>query len=504
MQCTVHGLKPLAPSNTAADTIALRLIKEIRDPKLLLRMNAISRSFEEVPEPLLPYSSIENDTFCLPKFSKLMTYRVIVGTVAEISELTHVNCSNKSLSQFYQYSVTAMHSSPSMPDSKPHFTHLFLDEAGQATEPQYECCNVYNCPYTDTIRSICAIQVLNPELYPKISIVLAGDHRQLGPQIVSEEARIGGLDNSLFERLIELPCYSDHPLSRKNIRRDPRPKLPYPYTPFANLYRNYRSHESILMVPSQLSYDSSLAACATGVHSISDAIADSVPVSFIGHNGHEDVADINVVTSWFNQTEVNLVLSQVSSLVNQTKVTIKAGEIAILTPFREQVLRIRRSLREAGFAAVGVGTVEDYQGAESRIVILSIVRTRERFLTADRASHLGLIHEKRRINVALTRAKELLLVIGHPHLMRQDESWRSWLAFCERHGTYTGYRIPEAPSAPQTFEDPPLISSLEKAYTFRESNTPSLGQANLTLDLYSDEAMILAGHAAQLALEDAE
>lgn len=348
----------------------------------------------------------------------------------------------------------------------------------------------------------------DPGFNQRISIVLAGDHRQLGPRILSEEARTNGLDISFFERLMTTqPCYTTHPLSRSILQKHPRPKLPYPHAPFSNLYRNYRSHEAILMIPSQLSYNSSLTACASNVHRISSAITDSIPVSFIGHNGSEDASDAmtDVVTSWYNQTEINLILHQVKSLVGQhnEQCTISPEEIAVLTPFREQVIRVRLALRKAGFHAVRVGTVEDYQGAESRIVIISIVRTQERFLQTDRAHSLGLIHEKRRTNVALTRAKELLVVIGHPSLMIKDDSWRSWLAFCERHHTYTGYKIANNGSSnPTSMVEMPLISSLEMAYTFRDTNRPSLGSNHLDPDAYSDEAMILAGHAAQVALEE--
>lgn len=126
----------LGPSNTAADTLALRLIAYLRAPKVLLRLNADSRSFEEVPESLLPFSNIENDSFSMPAFAELMAYRVIVGTLSEVSELSEVSCNNESLAQLEQFTMKSLHPGKRFPDPRPHFTHLFLDEAGQATAPE--------------------------------------------------------------------------------------------------------------------------------------------------------------------------------------------------------------------------------------------------------------------------------------------------------------------------------------------------------------------------------
>lgn len=126
----------VGPSNTAADTLALRLIAKIQVTKVLLRLNANSRSFEEIPEPLLPHSFIQNDRFCTPKFSDLMSYRVIVGTIAEVSDLVSIKCTNQCLAQLERFTMRSLHPQNRIPDSKPHFSHLFLDEAGQATEPE--------------------------------------------------------------------------------------------------------------------------------------------------------------------------------------------------------------------------------------------------------------------------------------------------------------------------------------------------------------------------------
>lgn len=353
--------------------------------------------------------------------------------------------------------------------------------------------------------------VIEPEPEQKVSIILAGDHQQLGPRVVSGEVRKSGLDQSLFERLANRSCYAKHPLSRKNLLAHPRPKLPYITPMFSNLFRNYRSHPSILMVPSQLSYNASLAACAENVSTFVESSPQSTPVFFIGHNGRESTADIENMTSWYNQKEINLIVAKIESLMGRADIEIKGEDIAVLAPFREQVVRLRRALRERHLSSVGVGSVEDYQGSEARVIIISIVRSEERFLKNDRLNGVGLIHERRRTNVALTRAKELLIVVGNPVLMSRDESWSPWLAFCRRHGTVevvgmdAGHDASANPGVLAASEIP-LISSLEIAYHYQAGQGSVLGDgaARREPSLYSDDAMILAGHAAQLVLGDTE
>lgn len=280
------------------------------------------------------------------------------------------------------------------------------------------------------------MQLVEPEAGQRVSIVLAGDHQQLGPHVLSVEARNGGLDCSLFERLISVPVYAEHPLSRRKMMRHSLPKVPYHYPPFIDLCRNYRSYKSILGIPSELSYNSSLIACAENVDTIAKAIQDQVPVSFIGHGGSEDSADLDIITSWYNETEIHLIVKKVKQLLQLNRAGILPRDIVMLAPFQEQVQRLRLALRTVKLGSIGVGTVEDYQGAESRIVILSIVRSSQKYLERDLRNGVGVINQKRRLNVALTRAKEMLVVVGNPDLLNMDADWKVWLSFCIHNRSY--------------------------------------------------------------------
>lgn len=169
--------------------------------------------------------------------------------------LVLAGCTNSALQRVESKVISTIHpSSRSNPPShpiKPHFTHLLVDEAAQATEP--DC--------------LIPLTVVMPEpgigRDDEVHVTLCGDSKQLGPHISSEKAREMDLDNSLLDRLFERKVYKDHPRSRQNLLKslragnDGRANLEVDMdevlkTPFVNLTKNYRSHMSILMLPSTL------------------------------------------------------------------------------------------------------------------------------------------------------------------------------------------------------------------------------------------------------------
>src|SRR5436190_12755975 len=107
-----------------------------------------------------------------------------------------------------------------------------------------------------------------------------------------------------------------------------------------------------------------------------------------------------------------------------------------MSPFREQIKRLRNALRQyrPELRDVNVGPIESYQGSEHAFVIICTTRTRERFLKQDTQRGLGIIFEDKRFTMAATRAKKALVMIGNPFLLQKDPSWLVMLNFCHRHG----------------------------------------------------------------------
>ena len=159
---TAHILA-CAPSNSAADLIAQRL--STLTTTELLRSNAIFRDRMGLPEDLVPYSTFQGNHFSLPSVSTLVKYKVIVSTCGHAS---------------FPYNI-------GMPPG--HFKYIFIDEAGQGTEPEV---------LTAAIKTLATAQT---------RVVLSGDPKQLGPVIRSSIARELGLGMSYLERLMDLPLY---------------------------------------------------------------------------------------------------------------------------------------------------------------------------------------------------------------------------------------------------------------------------------------------------------
>lgn len=207
-------------------------------PKDLFRLNAPSRPFAEVRGELLPFCHVENDRFAMPSMSTLLSKRVICTTVLDASILLRSRITNHDLSTLEIYVSGSIHPNNPPPLAKPHFGYLLVDEAAQATEADIAC--ALNVVATDDTRC------------HRAHVTVCGDARQLGPHIVSEEARNQDFDVSLLERLMDRPVYAEHPFARRNRAKHPEERWDVRTTPFVDLVRNYRSAPEILWLPSTL------------------------------------------------------------------------------------------------------------------------------------------------------------------------------------------------------------------------------------------------------------
>ncbi|BGP14796.1 hypothetical protein JCM10213v2_002751 [Rhodosporidiobolus nylandii] len=444
-------------SNPSTDTIASRL--RSLAPKELFRLNSPSRPFAEVKAELLPFCHVEGDRFALPPLFTLLGKRVICCTVADASILIGARITNHDLSTAEVFCAGYIHPTRPPPLPLPHFSHLLVDEAGQATEPDTACALAVVA--TDDTRS------------RRAHVCLTGDYKQLGPQVVSEETRAKDLDISLLQRLIQRPVYAEHPYARKNRRRHPDAVWDIRTTPFVDLQRNYRSTPEILWLPSTEFYHDTL------VPSASSAIQTSRLRDFhrlpnpgfplmLQHVSGDDL-EVDDGASFFNLAEVDVVKQLILDLVrppagDKAKTShgiVAPREISVISPFREQVWRIRLALRAVGLGEVDVGITESLQGAENRVAIISTVRSKElRWLKDDRQKSRGLLFEPKRFNVAMTRAKELLMVVGNANTLTMDPWWTSFYRLCIRNDAYVGPPVSHAAAN----EPGHAVSRLEQDY----------------------------------------
>lgn len=255
------------------------------------------------------------------------------------------------------------------------FPQVLIDEATQATEPAS----------------------LVPLIRGARQIVLVGDHKQLPPTVLSFRAEEKGLKRSLFERLVDLGI---------------EPML---------LTTQYRMHPAISKFPNQQFYSNKL---IDGVSAENRPAPAGLlwpdwdnPVAFVPVDGGEVVSPDG--TSRENPTEVSWVLKIVEDLLEAGELTKK--DIGIITPYAGQVRAIRNSMSEQ-LDDIEVRTVDGYQGREKEIIIFSCVRSNPE-------KNVGFLADSRRLNVALTRAKRGLIVIGDPTTLRSDKNWQAWLDY---------------------------------------------------------------------------
>ncbi|KAL8826239.1 MAG: hypothetical protein Q9170_007478 [Blastenia crenularia] len=416
-----------APSDSAADTLALRLRSEF-EPKVMFRLNDFSRTFAEVPQELLPYCYVQDDIFNLPPLPELMACKVVVATCRTTDVLVQARVTNKDLVTLENTMSDVLN--PQLATKRQaarsnslHWIALLVDEAAQATEPE----------------TLIPLSVVVPPTTgnsdPNPIFVMAGDQHQLGPQVYNRTTTLG---ISLFERLSSRPIYAGHPHARRNyLRTNPQAQMLRPS--FFNLMRNYRSHPSILAIPSALFYANTLipeAQDTDELESWSGWRGRRWPVLFACNGGIDDCEDIKIVGGgWFNIREARKAISYANDLL-ESRYIERQEDICIMSPFRAQVNMLRQMARKAGLWGLNIGPMDAFQGLESRFVILCTTRARGRFLEEDSIKRLGIVNEPKKFNVAITRAKQGLIVLGNPRVLEVDKHWSAFLKFCWRNGLW--------------------------------------------------------------------
>jgi superfamily I DNA and/or RNA helicase len=213
------------------------------------------------------------------------------------------------------------------------------------------------------------------------------------------------------------------------------------------LIHNYRSHPAILKLPNELFYDGDLQ-CSGDIlktHSLGKwehLPAAGFPVVFHSVEG-KNLREAQS-PSWFNPQEAQQVVEYVKLLLHQTRPPLQPDDIGIITPYARQAQKIRlalvASLKDSNVTdRIKVGSVEMYQGQERRVIILSTVRSEPEELSTDVQHHLGFVGIAKRFNVAITRAKALLIVVGCAKVLAMDrDNWLPFLRYCRENRSWMG------------------------------------------------------------------
>ncbi|HQX72648.1 MAG TPA: AAA domain-containing protein [Chitinophagaceae bacterium] len=375
-----------APSNTAVDNIAKGLIQQ---GVKLLRVGNTSKVdetiFAHTPEGRLTNSRQQKEIKALKiraeEFRKMaLKYKRSFGKAEReqrnllFKEVKNIRTEIKKLQiyneeKLFQEAEVIAGTPIGLYDAtinQLHFNTIIIDEAGQCIEPLAWCI----FPLAD-------------------NIVLAGDHWQLPPTVLSNEAANMGFNESILERAI---------IKTNNVFL---------------LNTQYRMRQAIAGFSSNYFYNSLLLTAEhlynTGVHL---TFIDTAGSGYNEEHGPDG-------TSLQNEGELRIVQK-----IIETE-SLNPLTTAFISPYSGQVAAAKEMLPKQ----LRLSTIDSFQGQEKEIIIVSLVRSND-------DGDIGFLKDYRRMNVAITRAKEQLFVIGDSATIGADVFYNSFLTYIEKHGTY--------------------------------------------------------------------
>ena len=262
------------------------------------------------------------------------------------------------------------------------FPVLVLDEAGQAVEPS----------------------ALIPLIKAK-KVIMAGDHKQLPPTVLHPEAK--NLSYTMFERFMELYPEASYMLRIQYRMNDLIKEFS------SNEFYNggLISHESVKNI--KLSE-------ITSKKSKNPAL-DDTPIVFIDTEGKFLEKTKHGSFSKYNPEEAKLVKKLVEEL---KEIGVPAKDIGVITPYKDHEDYLKELLPD-----VEVKTVDGFQGREKEVIIISLVRSNP-------DEEIGFLEDLRRLNVALTRAKRKLILVGDAKTLSSHKVYRKLIDYIKEKGKY--------------------------------------------------------------------
>jgi predicted DNA helicase len=246
--------------------------------------------------------------------------------------------------------------------------------------------------------------------------VLAGDHLQLPPTVLSRRAEEGGLGVSLFERLARL--HGTVPHARAEDGAGDGRALG------VMLEEQHRMNRRIMQFPSEALYGGRLRAHPD----VADQALDDRPFLFVdtAGRGFEDETPEGS-DSKHNPGEAELVVAEVERVLS---LGVAPAEVGVISPYDAQVQRLRQALAGRVEEGLEVDTVDGFQGREKEAVVVSLVRSND-------AGEVGFLADVRRMNVAVTRARKKLVVVGDSATVSRHPFYERFVRHAQETGAWT-------------------------------------------------------------------
>ncbi len=252
-------------------------------------------------------------------------------------------------------------------------------------------------------------------------VVLAGDPEQLPPTVIDREAEREGLGVTLFERLA-----AAHPGAGTLLQVQ------------------HRMHADLMVFPSERRYGGQLIAHpSVAQHTLADlGVVDDplrpgalILIDCAGKGCADEAAEGVADGSTLNPGQAERTAAEVRRLLSRG---LPVADVGVITPYRAQRRRLRALLASEVADGLEIDTVDGFQGREKQAIVLDLVRSND-------AGQVGFVADRRRLNVALTRAKRCLMVIADTATLGAHGDFADWLTAVEAHGTWASAWNDDAP-----------------------------------------------------------
>jgi regulator of nonsense transcripts 1 len=306
------------------------------------------------------------------------------------------------------------------------FRQVLIDEATQAVEAE----------------------ALIPIAMGAKQVVFVGDHCQLGPVVMCKAAAKAGLTQSMFERLV----LAGHRPIRLQVQ--------------------YRMHPALSEFPSNMFYEGSL---QNGVTETDRQLLNepgytgkedfpwpvpSKPMFFYSITGMEEISASG--TSYLNRTEAAYVEKVVTHLL---RMGVTPAQIGVITPYDGQKKYVTEYMRRAGslssvlYESIEVASVDAFQGREKDFILVSCVRSSE-------TQGIGFLSDPRRLNVALTRARLGIILLGNPRVLSKNALWAALLLHFKEYDCLVEGPLNNLQASFMTFARPRRNPASDSRYAF--------------------------------------
>lgn len=276
------------------------------------------------------------------------------------------------------------------------FPTLFIDEAAQALE------------------AACWIAIQKAD-----RVVLAGDHRQLPPTIKSPAAMSGGLDKTLMQTICEK---QPRCVSMLNVQyRMADDIMQFPNKEFYDgcLYSDPSvKYRGILDWDTPIEWIEAEEPDASDISNSADNFDYSDPITFGESSAPDGISRVNPAEAQLALQTLHDYLER----IGRDRILYERLDIGIISPYKGQVHLLRRMMRKDSYwkpfrQLISINTVDGFQGQERDIILISMVRNNAQ-------GQVGFLADLRRMNVAITRARMKLLIIGHSPTLCQHPFYR--------------------------------------------------------------------------------